>query len=96
MVNSSGQPLRFGYDAAGRLTGWNDRNGHYYRYTYDNEGRCVRGEGPDDAMSGTFAYEPGITRWTSVCGAGTIYEITHVRLRRGDHRPARERDPVGA
>ncbi len=76
VVNSSGQPLRFGYDTAGRLTGWTDRIGQYYRYSYDTQGRCVRGEGPDDAMSGTFAYEPGITRWTDVSGAVTIHEIT--------------------
>ncbi len=76
VVNSSGLPLRLSYDTAGRLTGWVDRNGRYYRYSYDGEGRCIRGEGPDGALSGTFTYEPGITRWTDEAGAVTSYEIT--------------------
>jgi len=76
VINSSGKPLRFTYDSAGRLTGWRDRNDQYYRYTYDSEGRCVVGEGPGGALSGTFSYEPGLTRWTSVDDATTTYEIT--------------------
>ncbi len=76
IVNSAGRPLRLGYDRAGRLTSWTDRNGHYYRYTYDDQGRCVRGEGPGGALSGTFSYQPGITRWTDSTGAVTEYEIT--------------------
>ncbi len=75
VINSSGLPLRYGYDPAGRLTGWVDRNGHYYRYAYDSQGRCIRGEGPGGALSGTFSYEPGITRWTDHAGAVTTYEI---------------------
>lgn len=31
-VAASGAPLRFTYDADGRLTGWADRNGFWYRY----------------------------------------------------------------
>jgi RHS repeat-associated protein len=76
VINSSGLPLRYSYDPAGRLTGWLDRNAHYYRYTYDSQGRCIRGEGPGGALSGTFTYEPGITRWTDAAGAVTTYEIT--------------------
>jgi RHS repeat-associated protein len=80
VVNSSGEPLRYRYDGDGRLAGWDDRNGHYYRYAYDCDGRCVSGEGPGGALSGTFAYEPGITRWTTVSGAVTTYEITDSAL----------------
>jgi RHS repeat-associated protein len=76
VINSSGLPLRYSYDSADRLTGWEDRNGHYYRYTYDSEGRCLSGEGPGGALSGTFTYEPGVTRWTTIDGATTTYEVT--------------------
>ena len=76
VIKSSGLPLRFSYDGAGRLTGWLDRNGRDYRYTYDSQGRCVRGEGSGGALSGTFTYEPGITRWTDAAGAVTTYEVT--------------------
>ena len=76
VINSSGKPLRFTYDCADRLTGWLDRNGHYYRYVYDSEGRCIAGEGPGGALSGTFTYEPGRTSWTDIAGAVTSYELT--------------------
>jgi RHS repeat-associated protein len=75
VVNSSGQPLRFSYDPAGRMTGWTDRAGHSYRYVYDERGRCVRGQSPSGAQSGTFSYESGITRWTDGAGAVTAYEL---------------------
>jgi hypothetical protein len=39
-------------------------------------GRCIRGDGPGGALSGTFAYEPGVTRWTDADAAVTTYEIT--------------------
>jgi RHS repeat-associated protein len=78
VVNSSGQPHRFSYDEAGRLTGWEDRNGWSYRYHYDDGGRCVRGEGPDGALSGTFGYDlgNGVTTYTDAAGAVTVYQVT--------------------
>jgi RHS repeat-associated protein len=76
VINSSDLPRCFTYDGAGRLTSWTDRNGYSYRYTFDSEGRCVRGEGSSGVLSGTFAYEPGITRWTNIDGATTTYELT--------------------
>ncbi|MGW1060996.1 RHS repeat-associated core domain-containing protein [Micromonospora rubida] len=76
VLNSSDLPRRFTYDGAGRLTGWTDRNGYSYHYTFDSEGRCVRVEGPNGVLSGAFAYEPGITRWTDIDGAVTSYAIT--------------------
>ena len=78
VVNSSGQPQRFSYDEAGRLTGWEDRNGWSYRYHYDDGGRCVRGEGPDGALSGAFSYDRdnGVTTYTDAAGAVTVYRVT--------------------
>jgi RHS repeat-associated protein len=78
VVNSSGTPLRFSYDADGRLTGWLDRNDWPYRYAYDSQGRCVRGEGPNGILSGTFSYDPHnrLTTHTDSAGAATVYEIS--------------------
>jgi RHS repeat-associated protein len=80
VVNSSGQPFLFSYDGAGRLVGWRDRNGHSYRYAYDAQGRCIHGEGPGGALSGTFSYQPGVTRWADHAGAVTAYEVTDAAL----------------
>lgn len=89
VVNSSGLPLRFSYDSEGRLTGWEDRNGQFYRYSYNEHGQCVSGEGPAGALSGTFTYEPGVTRWTDVSGATITYEFTE------SGRLAALTDPLG-
>ena len=80
VINSSGLPLRFSYDDAAHLTSWTDRNGHSYRYFYDAQRRCVRGEGPGGALSATFSYEPGMTRCTDPTGAVTSYEVSDSAL----------------
>jgi RHS repeat-associated protein len=80
VINTSGEPLRFSYDPEGRLTGWQDRNGQFYQYSYNEHGQCVSGEGPAGTLSGTFAYEPGVTRWTDIAGATTTYEFTESGL----------------
>jgi len=80
VINSSGVPLRFSYDDAARLTSWTDRNGHSYRYIYDAQRRCIRGEGPGGALSATFSYEPGVTRWTDATGAVTTYHVSDAAL----------------
>ena len=74
VTNSSGQALTYHYDAAGRLARWTDRNRHSYRYAYDEHGRCIRAAG--SALSGTFSYEPGMTRVTNQAGAVTSYAVT--------------------
>ncbi|HLX51777.1 MAG TPA: RHS repeat-associated core domain-containing protein, partial [Streptosporangiaceae bacterium] len=89
VVNSSGQPLRFSYDAEGRLAGWADRNERSYGYSYDDQGRCVRAGGSGGALSGTFSYQPGLTRWTDATGAVTSYELT------SSSRVAAITDPLG-
>jgi RHS repeat-associated protein len=89
VTNSSGLPLRFSYDSEGRLTGWEDRNGQFYRYSYNEQGQCVSGAGPGGALSGTFSYEPGVTRWTDASGATTTYAFTE------SGRLAAFTDPLG-
>nr|WP_307850175.1 RHS repeat-associated core domain-containing protein [Saccharopolyspora sp. HNM0986] len=92
VVNESGQPLRFDYDAAGQITGWTDRNGVQYRYTYDAEGRCVRTDGSDGFLSGTITYDTdhGITYVTDSLGHRTAYHLNH------SGQVVREVDPLGA
>ncbi|MFJ8084942.1 DUF6531 domain-containing protein [Streptomyces sp. NPDC096205] len=55
--NSSGLPLKLSYDADHRITGWEDRNGAWYRYEYDTAGRCVAVRGVDGMLDYTFTYD---------------------------------------
>ncbi|MFR9728858.1 RHS repeat-associated core domain-containing protein [Saccharopolyspora sp. MS10] len=75
VVNASGLPLTFEYDDAGRLISWTDRNGAWYRYGYDHEGRAVRAEGSGGFLSGTLAYEDGLTTWTNSLGQRTEHHL---------------------
>ncbi|AZQ34925.1 hypothetical protein EJ357_16705 [Streptomyces cyaneochromogenes] len=77
VVNSSGKPLRFDYDAQGRITSWTDRNDSTYRYVHDAAGRVVQTIGPDGYLSGTFAYDTTgrVTHWTNAEGAVTEFHL---------------------
>ncbi|MBQ6642119.1 MAG: RHS repeat protein, partial [Saccharopolyspora sp.] len=92
VINESRQPMRFDYDTAGQITGWTDRNGVQYRYTYDAEGRCVRTDGSDGFLSGTITYDTdhGITYVTDSLGHRTAYHLNH------SGQVVREVDPLGA
>ena len=78
IINSSGRPQRLWYDGEGRLTGWQDRNGWSYGYAYDEQGRCVRGEGPDGTLSAALSYDRDrlVTTHTDAAGAVSVYELT--------------------
>ncbi|MBP2337433.1 RHS repeat-associated protein [Saccharothrix coeruleofusca] len=89
VVNSSGRPMRFDYDHAGRITQWTDRNGEWYRYHYDAHGRCVGNEGSGGFLDGTFEYGEGTTRFTDALGAITTYRFDARR------RLTARTDPLG-
>ncbi|MDF9817089.1 DUF6531 domain-containing protein [Streptomyces sp. SPB162] len=91
VYNSSGLPLRFGYDDQHRLTSWSDRNGTGYGYVYDPGGRVVRTTGTDGFMSGSFAYDDATrtTRFTNSLGHTT----THVH--NDAYRTISTTDPLG-
>jgi RHS repeat-associated protein len=72
VFNSSGLPVRFTYDDAGRMTSWRDRNDVTYRYGYDGEGRVEWAAGPDGMLSGTFAYDPQRRTTTMTDAAGNV------------------------
>ncbi|MFJ8030641.1 putative T7SS-secreted protein [Streptomyces sp. NPDC096032] len=56
VVNSSGRPLRFTYDEAGRITSWTDTNDHGYAYEYDAQDRCVAEGGTAGHMALRLTY----------------------------------------
>ncbi|RLU90395.1 type IV secretion protein Rhs [Streptomyces griseocarneus] len=56
VVNSSGLPMRFGYDEHGRVTSWTDRNNRHYDYVYDERGRCVFESGTEGHMRAAIEY----------------------------------------
>ncbi|RKE18249.1 RHS repeat-associated core domain-containing protein [Streptomyces sp. TLI_171] len=56
VYNSSGKPMRFTNDSAGRLTSWTDRNASRYRYTYDAHDRVIDEGGTTGALAFRFGY----------------------------------------
>ncbi|RKT84500.1 RHS repeat-associated core domain-containing protein [Saccharopolyspora antimicrobica] len=89
VINASGQALKFDYDAAGRITGWTDRNGIWYRYTFDGAGRCVRTEGVGGFLNGTFEYAGDVTHYTDSLGHTRTFHLNDAK------QTIREVDPLG-
>ncbi|MFJ9740347.1 putative T7SS-secreted protein [Streptomyces sp. NPDC101166] len=56
VTNSSGLPLRFTYDEAGRVTSWTDTNDRGYSYEYDDQDRCVAEGGTHGHMALRLSY----------------------------------------
>ncbi|RAG81052.1 type IV secretion protein Rhs, partial [Streptacidiphilus pinicola] len=80
--NSSGLPMVFANDAAGRITSWTDRNGSHYRYVYDERGRVVDEGGADGSLRFQFHYgdpDPAtglrINTETNALGHTTQYHV---------------------
>ncbi|MDJ0340361.1 DUF6531 domain-containing protein [Streptomyces sp. H10-C2] len=91
IINSSGAPLRFGYDDSSRITSWEDRNGTWYRYEYDAEGRCVFTTGTDRLLEYSYRYDDANHRTTATDSLGhtTVYQFNdHFQL-------VAETDPLG-
>lgn len=87
-VLGGGEHTRFSYDADGRITRWEDENG-WYRYHYDQAGRCVRTEGAGGLLDSELAYDKGTTTVTNSLGHATRYHLDD-RL-----RLIAETDPLG-
>ncbi|MGJ0154588.1 putative T7SS-secreted protein [Streptomyces sp. CH8.1] len=90
VTNSSGRPLRFGYDDLGRITSWTDTNGRHFDYVYDERHRCVAQSGTNGHLNVRFAYGDGFTTYTDSLGHETRYLV--------DDRAqvTAETDPAGA
>ncbi|TDC04856.1 RHS repeat protein, partial [Streptomyces sp. 8K308] len=91
VYNSSGLPLRLFYDDRRRVTGWEDRNGTWYRYAYDEEGRCVRTEGTEGVLASSISYDAETRRtlFTDSLGRTTVYEFND------SFQPVVETNPLG-
>lgn len=90
VVNSSGLPLRFEYDAAGRMTAWTDRNDSRYEYGYDDQDRCISQGGSGGHLRWRYEYRPGLTLATDSLGAVNRYEVN------ARHQITAHTDPLGA
>ncbi|MGY5008889.1 DUF6531 domain-containing protein [Streptomyces sp. 900105755] len=72
-AHDSGElPLKIAYDADHRVTGWEDRNGAWYRYAYDSAGRCVSVRGIDGILDYTFEYDEESHRTVAVDSLGNV------------------------
>ncbi|WP_419995967.1 RHS repeat-associated core domain-containing protein [Streptomyces boninensis] len=80
IYNSSGRPLQLTYDDDSRITSWTDRNGSWYRFTYDAEDRCIAGEGSDGILSCTIRYDTdsNTTRYTNSLGSTVTYRYNEL------------------
>ncbi|MCX4692681.1 putative T7SS-secreted protein [Streptomyces sp. NBC_01408] len=75
VTNSSGLPLRFDYDALGRITSWTDTNDRRFDYVYDAQHRCIAQASPNGHLNVRFTYEDGVTTRTDSLGHRTQYVI---------------------
>ncbi|WP_442874375.1 RHS repeat-associated core domain-containing protein [Amycolatopsis sp. NBC_00438] len=91
VTNASGQPMRYTYDGAGRITGWTDRNDEWFRYHYDDAGRVVRTEGSGGFLDCVLEYDPDnrVTRSTDALGHTSEFHFNEAG------QVIREIDPLG-
>ncbi|MEU8971570.1 RHS repeat-associated core domain-containing protein [Streptomyces monashensis] len=97
VVNSSGLPLRFGYDDRARVTSWTDTNNRGYTYAYDDRDRCIAESGSHGHMALRLSYDAtdpttGHRVTTTVTGEG------HTRryVINDSGQVVTETDPLGA
>ncbi|MCX4750554.1 DUF6531 domain-containing protein [Kitasatospora sp. NBC_01287] len=89
VINSSGLPLRFEYDTAGRMTAWIDRNDSRYDYAYDERDRCTSQGGSGGHLRWRYDYRPGLTLATNSQGAVNRYKVNE------RHQITAHTDPLG-
>ncbi|WP_079178362.1 putative T7SS-secreted protein [Streptomyces mangrovisoli] len=75
VINSSGMPLRFTYDDAGRITSWTDTNHRSYTYAYDDRDRCTAEGGSAGHLALRLSYQErdphtGLRTTTATTGQG--------------------------
>ncbi|MEU3724329.1 putative T7SS-secreted protein [Streptomyces sp. NPDC031705] len=75
VTNSSGLPLRFGYDELGRMTSWTDTNDRHFDYVYDDRHRCIAQSGTNGHLNVRFAYGDGVTTLTDSLGHTTRFLV---------------------
>lgn len=75
VINSSGLPLRFGYDEHARIVSWTDTNGRHFDYTYDDQDRCTAQSGTNGHVDSRFTYGDGVTTVIGALGHQRRYVI---------------------
>ncbi|KAA5830685.1 DUF6531 domain-containing protein [Saccharopolyspora hirsuta] len=83
-----GSRTAFEYDGE-RMSGIANRDGAWFRYVFDEAGRCVRTAGEGGVRSGTIDYRGRSRRVTDSLGFSTTYDID------ADGRVERIVDPLG-
>ncbi|MFI0230346.1 putative T7SS-secreted protein [Streptomyces sp. NPDC017086] len=97
VVGSSGLPLRFTYDEAGRVTSWTDTNDRGYTYAYDDRDRCVAQGGTAGHMTLRLTYEdPDPATGLRTTTATTAEGHTRRYLVNDTFQVVAETDPLGA
>ncbi|AZS85723.1 DUF3990 domain-containing protein [Streptomyces griseoviridis] len=91
VVDSSTVAQCYSYDDQHRITGWRSRIGDWYRYAYDDSGRCVRTGGDDGVLAYTYTYDEDARRTIATDSLG--HSVTYVF--NADLLPVRETDPLG-
>ncbi|MEU6123123.1 DUF6531 domain-containing protein, partial [Streptomyces sp. NPDC047123] len=77
VLDSHALPFVLTYDEHARVTSWTDRNGHWFRFGYDTDDRCVRGEGTGNSLNCVIDYDTDarVTRYTDSLGHTTEYHF---------------------
>ncbi|MEV6711540.1 RHS repeat-associated core domain-containing protein [Lentzea sp. NPDC051208] len=75
VVDSSGGTTRFRYGSDNRIVRWDDSNGMWYEYFYDDRNRCVRTRGAEGFLSYRLEYGNGRTTVTDSLGRTTVYDV---------------------
>ncbi|MFJ4631060.1 putative T7SS-secreted protein [Streptomyces sp. NPDC088847] len=96
VTNSSGLPLRFAYDAEGRVTSWTDTNDRAYTYEYDDQDRCIAEGGTHGHMTLHLSYdETDLETGHRVTTATTGEGHTRRYLVNDARQVVAETDPLG-
>ncbi|GAA1918222.1 hypothetical protein GCM10009837_49240 [Streptomyces durmitorensis] len=94
IYTSSERPQRLSYDDAHRVTGWEDRNGTWYRYEFDAAGRCSATYGMEGVLSYAFSYAEGADRTRTTTAVNSLGHATVYRFNDACQLVA-ETDPLG-
>ncbi|MET9072779.1 DUF6531 domain-containing protein [Streptomyces sp. NPDC004232] len=97
VINSSGLPLRFGYDDRARVTSWTDTNNRSYTYEYDDRDRCVAESGSHGHVALRLSYD-GTDPATGHRVTTTVTDQGHTRryVINDSGQVITEIDPLGA
>ncbi|MFF2844830.1 RHS repeat-associated core domain-containing protein [Streptomyces sp. NPDC058001] len=92
VTDSSGIPQRYAYDHGQRVSGWQSRDGSWYRYLYDDADRCVGSGGTEGVLAYAYRYDENAR--TTVATNSLGHSVTYGFDK--NYRPVTETDALGA